>query len=199
MDISLIKNYLFDNYLEILGVLLTFCYLFFSVRGKALLWVFGFLSAVLFLIVFYQNRFYAVGTLQIYYIVISAYGFWQWTKNAKATDQDSNIQNISKKQFILSSVFVVASWAIFWIILRKFTDSPVPFGDAFTTSMAIVGTWLLVKKTIENWLFFIISDIVSIALFIYQGLYPTTILFLVYTIMGIVGYFKWKKDMTKTL
>ena len=190
-------NYLTTNYLEILGVLLTFCYLFFSVRGKIWLWVFGLLSAVLYLIVFYQNRFYAVGTLQIYYIVISIYGFWQWAKKDTDKTDELKTKNISSKQLLATSTLVVAFWGVLWIVLSKYTDSPVPAGDAFTTSMAIVGTWLLVKKVLENWIFFIISDLISIALFIYQGLYPTTLLFVVYTIMGIIGYFNWKRDMRK--
>lgn len=190
-----ILNYLQANYLELLGMLLTFCYLFFSVRGKVWLWVFGFLSALCYLVVFYQNRFYAVGTLQFYYIAISVYGFYKWTKNASESGGESKIRSITKKQFLTSVVFVVLCWAALWFLLSRYTDSPVPLGDAFNTSMAIVATWLLVNKTLENWLFFIVSDAVCIGLFIYQGLYPTTLLYVVYAVMGVVGYWNWRRKM----
>lgn len=190
-----ILNYLRTNYLEILGMLLTFCYLFFSVRGKVWLWVFGFLSALCYLVVFYQSRFYAVGTLQIYYIVVSVYGFYKWTKNTSDDGSDGKIRNITKKQFLTSVIFVLICWVILWFVLSRYTDSPVPLGDAFNTSMAIVATWLLVNKTLENWLFFIISDVVCIGLFIYQALYPTTILYVVYVVIGVVGYWNWRRKM----
>ena len=78
-------------------------------------------------------------------------------------------------------------------ILIRFTDSPVPYGDSFTTSLSILGMWLLAQKYIEQWWFWFAVNIVSFGLYIWKGLYPTSILFAIYSVISIFGYFKWKK------
>ena len=79
------------------------------------------------------------------------------------------------------------------------TDSTVPIGDSFTTAMAIVATWMLARKIIEHWFLWIIANLVSIALYIYKGLYPTVILYAVYTAMAVYGYLIWQRSMRKEL
>ena len=91
-------------------------------------------------------------------------------------------------------------YAILWLGIRyllQFTNSAVPWLDAFTTATAIVGTLLLTRKVLDNWLFFIVSDFVSIALYAYKELYLFAVLFFVYTILAIFGYYKWKQDINK--
>lgn len=80
-------------------------------------------------------------------------------------------------------------------ILERFTDSPVPIGDAFTTALSITATWMLARKIIEHWWLWVVVDGVSLALYIYKGLYPTSVLFVFYTAMSVVGYYQWKKEM----
>jgi nicotinamide mononucleotide transporter len=81
--------------------------------------------------------------------------------------------------------------------LVRFTDSPVPWLDAFTTSLGIVATWMIARKILENWIVWIIADIVCIGLFYYRGLYPSILLFLVYTFLAVFGYFEWKNEWKK--
>jgi nicotinamide mononucleotide transporter len=81
--------------------------------------------------------------------------------------------------------------------LGRYTDSPIPFGDAFTTSLSIIATWMLARKKIEQWLIWIFIDLVSVGLYLYRGLYPTVFLFLVYTIMAGIGYLEWHKETKK--
>ncbi|HOL98307.1 MAG TPA: nicotinamide riboside transporter PnuC, partial [Bacteroidales bacterium] len=80
-----------------------------------------------------------------------------------------------------------------YLILKNFTDSDVPLGDAFTTALSFTATWLLAKKYIENWFFWIVVNIVSTILYVYKGLYPTVVLFTILTLLAFVGYHKWKK------
>ena len=77
----------------------------------------------------------------------------------------------------------------------KFTDSKVPVGDAFTTALSITATWLLARKILENWLFWIVVDLISTILYVYKSLYPSAILFFVLTVLAVIGYFKWKKAL----
>ena len=87
--------------------------------------------------------------------------------------------------------------AVIAYILVNFTDSDIPYWDAFTTAFSITATWMLARKIIEHWLIWIVVDLVSAGLYIYKGLYPTTVLFLVFTILAIMAYVEWKKDLNK--
>jgi nicotinamide mononucleotide transporter len=88
-------------------------------------------------------------------------------------------------------------FAFSWLLVR-FTDTQVPFLDAATTALSIVATWMMAKKKLEHWLIWIVVDTISIGMFILKGLYPTTLLFSVYTILAVYGYFEWKKAIKPT-
>ncbi|HSH52142.1 MAG TPA: nicotinamide riboside transporter PnuC, partial [Bacteroidales bacterium] len=107
---------------------------------------------------------------------------------------------ISKVGFPISLYLVLATAVLFGIIafiLVNFTDSEIPYWDAFTTAGSFVATWMLARKIIEHWLIWIIVDAVSLGLYIYKGLYATVILFAVYTLLAIIGYIEWKKELKK--
>jgi nicotinamide mononucleotide transporter len=80
-----------------------------------------------------------------------------------------------------------------WVVLKNYTDSPVPFADSLATSLSIVATWMLARKILEHWLVWIFVDAFSIGLFWYKGLFPTVVLFIVYTIMAVAGFIEWRK------
>jgi nicotinamide mononucleotide transporter len=85
--------------------------------------------------------------------------------------------------------------AVIAVVLVRWTDSPVPYWDAVTTALSIVATWMLARKKIEHWLVWVLVDSISIGLFIVKELYPTTILFFVYTILAVYGYYEWRKEL----
>jgi nicotinamide mononucleotide transporter len=84
---------------------------------------------------------------------------------------------------------------LIWYILKEFTDSPVPMADALATALSIVATWMLARKILEHWLLWIFVDAFSVGLFLYKQLYPTVVLFVIYTVMACIGYIEWKRDL----
>jgi nicotinamide mononucleotide transporter len=80
------------------------------------------------------------------------------------------------------------------MVLKEYTDSPVPYWDAFTTAVSFTATWMLARKILENWILWIIVDLVSMGLYLYRGLYPTLLLFGIYTTMAVIGYYKWLRS-----
>jgi nicotinamide mononucleotide transporter len=175
-------------------------YVFLSVKQNILTWLMGLLSSVLYIYVFFNSGFYADMTLQFYYVWISIYGWIIWARG-KTTDQGKMafpVTNISKKLAFILIVVSLILWALIWFILKKFTNSPIPIGDSFVTSLSILATWMLARKIIEHWLVWIIVDLVSLILFLYKGLYPTSVLYAIYTIVAVWGYLEWKKDLTKS-
>jgi len=187
--------------IEILGVLFALIYLYFSIRQNIWLWPFGILTSAFYIYVFYHSRLYADMGLQIYYLVVSIYGWYYWLYGGKSGKKDSlGISFVTLKSglFLLLLTFVV-----YWLLLATLKNVPrwldIPasqliYWDAFTTAVSIVATWMLARKIIEQWWVWVVVDAVSMGLYIYKGLYPTAGLFLVYTGLAVVGYFQWKKD-----
>jgi len=197
----MIQNYeewIILNWVEIFGTLLGIAYVFLSIKQNILTWLMGFLTSALYIYVFFHSKFYADMALQGYYVWISIYGWWLWSRG-KTSISGRSILPVSQLKFkpaILLSIIAIGLWTGIYFILKNYTDSPVPFGDAFTTALSIVATWMLARKIIEHWLIWVIVDFVSLILYLYKGLYPTSILFLIYTGAAIWGYIEWKKEIT---
>jgi nicotinamide mononucleotide transporter len=189
------SEWLAENYIELLGALLSIIYLLLSIRQNILLWPVGILGAVLYVFVFFQTKFYADMGLNIYYFFISIYGWITWSK---AGGQDQQGMPVVRAGMVRGLILITIFFFLFLVmgyLLDQFTDSPVPYWDAFTTSGSIVATWMLTKKIIEHWILWVIIDLVSLGLYIHRGLYPTTVLFAIYTTMAIVGFIQWKKAL----
>jgi len=186
------------HYIEILGVVFSILYLYFSIRQNILLWPMGIISALLYMVVFFQSKFYADMSLNAYYLFISIYGWMVWKQGRSQHGKKMPINRISLK---LGVILMFITTAVFFgtgFILSRYTDSPIPFWDAFTTALSFTATWMLARKILEHWIVWIIVDSVSMGLYLYRGLYPTLVLFAIYTTMAIVGLIEWKRDYSKS-
>ncbi|HDR50911.1 MAG TPA: nicotinamide riboside transporter PnuC, partial [Mariniphaga anaerophila] len=152
-------------------------------------------------IVFFQSGFYADMGLQVYYVAISLYGWYYWLKGGKTVTKAGKKQvAVTKTPRIIlfySLLVTIAIYGVLLYILLHFTDSTVPYMDSLTTALSITATWMLAKKYIEHWLIWIFVDIFSAGLYVYKELWPTVILFIVYTVMAVLGYREWKKDLIR--
>ncbi|HAH25129.1 MAG TPA: nicotinamide riboside transporter PnuC [Prolixibacteraceae bacterium] len=195
---EIIIKWLSGNYIELLGAILGFAYIFFSIRQNILTWPVGLLTSVLYIWVFFDSKLYADMGLQMYYVVVSIYGWVEWVKGNPTSTESKEELKVSRLSMNMGLVLAFASIAIFmlmWYVLKNYTDSPVPFGDSLATSLSIVATWMLARKILEHWLVWIFVDGFSCVLFWYKGLQPTVVLFVVYTFMAVLGYIEWKKSM----
>jgi len=190
-------QWLQHNWLEIFGALTGLLYIYLEIKGNIWLWPVGIISSVVYIIVFFVSKFYADMSLQVYYLIISIYGWALWArkKETLADKKELKISRVPKKIYLLLIIITLVLWAAIGIFLDKLTDSPIPYWDAFTTALSITATWMLAKKYIEQWIIWIIADLVSMGLYIYKDLIPTAILFTVFTTMAFVGYFNWLKIM----
>lgn len=191
---EIILKWLSGNYIELLGAILGFIYIFLSIRQNIWTWPVGLLTSALYIWVFLHTRLYADMCLQVYYVAVSIYGWYEWLKgNASDKGEQLTISRMSFKLAIVLSVISVLLVLFMWMVLKNYTDSPVPFADSLATSLSIVATWMLARKILEHWLVWIFVDAFSIGLFWYKGLFPTVVLFIVYTIMAVAGFVEWKK------
>jgi nicotinamide mononucleotide transporter len=187
-----------DFFIEILGAVTGLIYLYFSIKQNIWLWPWGIITSILYIYVFFRAKFYADMSLQFYYLGISAYGWYFWQKGGKK-EKGSVLPIIRAKvkEWFLFVLITILLTLISGYGLDHYTDSPLPYWDAFTTAGSIVATWMLARKYLEQWLFWIVIDAVSLGTYIYKGLYPTVILFSVYTGLAVVGYFQWRKEWRK--
>ena len=193
-------KWLSGNYIELLGAILGFAYIFFSIRQSILTWPVGLLTSIIYVWVFFNTKLYADMGLQLYYVVISIYGWYEWVKGKSTSSggkEALKISRLSLKLGLVLSFTSVAVCLLMWFVLKNYTDSTVPFADSLATALSIVATWMLALKILEHWLVWIFVDAFSIGLFWYKELYPTVVLFVIYTVMAVVGFIEWKKEMEK--
>ena len=186
------------NMVEIIGTLSGFLFLYLEIKQSKWLWPVGLFSALMYIYVFFVAKFYADMGLQFYYVIISIYGWFHWSRSKGKDAIELSVTNLSIGLFIklpLASLFIYIGISF---ILLNYTDSPIPYWDSFTTALSIVATWMLARKILEQWLVWVLVDAVSMALYIYKELYPTAILFAVFTVLALYGYFQWKKDLAKS-
>jgi len=192
-------NYLQAHWIEITGAILSLIYLYLSIRQKVSLWLFGIISSVFYIVVFFESKLYADMSLQFYYVVISIYGWINWKRGELKSGRELPATQTTKRLCVNLIIATLIIYFIYYFVLAKCTDSPIPKSDALVGALSVIGTWMLARKLIENWLVWILADALCIGLYIYKGLYPTALLFVIYTIMAGVGYWQWKKSANMTI
>jgi len=194
---EVVFTYLQANWIELLGSVLSIIYLYLSIKQKASLWIFGFLCSALYVVVFFQSKFYADMSLQFYYLGVSVFGWISWKAGKPENRKELPVKRTTPLSGVIILLIALILYFVYYFILTGYTDSPLPKADSFTTALSIVATWMLARKMIEHWWLWIIVDSVSTGLYFYKALYPTAILFVIYTIMAIIGYRQWKKSLPK--
>ena len=192
--ISEFLSWFFRSYLEILATITGLIYLVYSVESKIQLWFFGLITSLLYVYVFFTSGIYADMGINVYYVIISIYGWYHWKFPGKKEKKELPVSKITLKTgLVLLGITLVLFIAIAEILIH-FTDSQIAWFDAFTTAFSITATWMLARKILEHWLVWVMVDSLSAILYIYKGLYPTVLLFVVYTALALVGYRQWIKQ-----
>lgn len=169
-----------------------------SYRNNILLYPAGIISCCLSIFLLAESKLYADSALNIYYFIMSIWGWMQWVKRTK-TSHHLPITSANRNDWRIVSTISIGGFALIFLILKRFTDSTVPVMDAFVTATAWAGMYLLAKRKVENWLLLNVSNIVAIPLLFYKGLPLYAILTIVLFIVAVFGYFKWRKIMQEEL
>lgn len=198
---EVLTTWMWENNIELAGALLGLLYIFFSIRQNIFTWPTGLLTSLLYIAVFYRAGFYADMGLQLYYAFISVYGWYYWIRGKSNNTEalSARVKKTSLKLFLIISAVTILIYGVLLLVLLNFTDSTVPYMDSLTTAFSITATWMLARKYLEHWLIWIFVDLLSAGLYIYKELWPTVVLFLVYTVMAVIGYYEWKKDLTERI
>jgi len=201
-----IAGFLFSQYkdystiqitLEAIAVLFGIASVVFSKNNSIWLYPTGLISTIIYIYLLYDWELYGDLIINLYYFYVSIYGWILWSKRYGNSNDYLKITIISRRDCVIS-VFIFIISLIFvsgiYVFLERF-DKWWAYADIFMTGLLFVGTWLLAKRKLENWLFLIAGDIIAIPLFYLKGYTLTSILNLFLTLIAIYGYIAWKKTL----
>ncbi len=195
--LSSVLNYFQDlPWLELIAMLLSLAYVILAAKGSLWCWPAAFISTALYTFIFYDVLLLMDSALNAYYLLMAVYGYWQWSKQtdntqSKATELTIISWGLGWHVKVCVVLAVIASCMGYF--MANNTQADFPYLDTFTTVYAVFATYLVAQKVLENWLYWIVIDLVSIYLYIEKGLVPTTVLFIIFVVVAIYGYAKWLK------
>jgi nicotinamide mononucleotide transporter len=189
-----------DIILEIIAVIFGFLSVWFSKENK--IWVFptGMISTAIFVYLLLKWALLGDMMINVYYFIMSVYGWYIWTRRVDATHVTPISTTTSKEKKY--SVFIFIATLIFIFVVYQYFEKWnhwTAYVDTVTTAIFFVGMWLMAKRKIENWIYWIIGDIISVPLYFYKGFTFTSFQYLIFTIVAIFGYLAWKKHLNKPL
>ena len=179
---------------EILAVVLAVLYLFLAIRQNIWCWAAAAVSTTLYLFIMYEAKLYMESVLQLFYLAMAAYGWYQWRRGG-ANHTELKVSTWPGKYHAIAIVAVFALVFVSGELLSRYSSAALPFADSFTTWGAVVATYMVARKILENWIYWFVIDAVSVWLYLSRELYFTAGLFMVYLVMIVIGYRKWRASM----
>ena len=190
MDLSVI--------LQAVGIALGLLYLWLEYKANIWVWVVGAIMPFVHGTLYLTKGIYADAAMQLYYVLAGIYGLAVWLRKPSAKSEDKHEGNIRHTPVgwivPLVAVYAVLHVALYFL-LSEFTDSTVPFFDSMSTAMSIVAMWMLSRKLVEQWLVWLVVDMISVGLYLYKGIPLTAGLYMLYCALAVAGYCRWFKMM----
>ena len=192
-DVALFFHNLDFNWtiIESIAVFFSILYVVLAVKENIWCWVAAGISVILYIYICFSAQLYPETGLQFFYLFMALYGYYNWNKKEQSLQISE--WSISKHLFVLVIGAILTFLMGFYF--ATYTNAKMPIVDSFTTIFSIFATYMVVKKILGNWLYWIVIDTVSVYLYFSRDLHLTSLLFIVYTIIAIFGYFSWIKKM----
>lgn len=191
-------QFLRNSLLELIAVVFAIAYLVLAVKENVLCWYAAGISTLIFLVIFWDVSLYMESGLQVYYLAMAAFGWYQWRS---ANDAPANLQvsmwSMQQHLIALSAIALLTFTSGY--LLNSGTDAQLPFLDSFTTWASVITTFMVVRKVLENWIYWLVIDSVSIYLYMDRELYFTSMLFAVYIVIIFFGWFSWSKSYQQSM
>lgn len=190
----LYQNLVDSSILEAIAVFFGILSVWYAKKENILVFPTGIISVVIYIYICFFAKLYADMGINFVYFVMSVYGWYMWSRK----DESKPLLPITwctKKDHMVSVLMLAGFFAVLSFFLSNYTDSNVPIIDSATTSIFIVGMWLMARKKIENWIYWIIGDVVSIPLYFYKDLALTSIQFTVFLVLAVMGFIEWRRKL----
>ena len=179
--------------LESIAVIFSLLYVILAAKENNWCWPAAAVSVTLYIYICYNAKLYPETALQIFYLIMAFYGMWNWRK--KTADNTLSVTEWRLQKHIL--IFISGAFLTFLMgfYFSTYTDAAMPLVDSFTTVFSLFATYMVAKKVLENWIYWIVIDAVSVYLYHSRELEQTGLLFIAYTIIAVFGYFAWLKKL----
>jgi len=189
---QLYSNILDTSWLEVVAVVFGILSVWFA--RKENIWVYptGIVNVLIYVYLCFFAGLYADMAINAFYFVMSVFGWYNWSRRDESMHHVP-ISSLSVNQWLFYILLIVVAFGIIYYVLFNFTDSTVPVFDSFTTSLFIAGMWLMAIKKIENWILWILGDVLVIPMFAIKGLAFTSIQYIVFLVLAVLGYIEWRK------
>ena len=189
-----------DIVLEIVAVIFGFLSVWYSKQNNILVFPTGMVSTIIFVYLLFKWDLLGDMMINGYYFVMSVYGWYIWTRKVDATHV-TPITRITDNEKKLSTAIFIATLLFVYLVYTVFDKWThwTAYVDTVTTAIFFVGMWLMARRKIENWIFWIVGDIISVPLYFYKGLTFTSLQYLGFTFIAIFGYLAWKKHLNSNL
>ena len=182
-----------SSQLEIVSVLFGLAYVILAARENSWCWPAAFIGTGTAVILFWDVSLLMESALNVYYLGMAIFGWWQWQYGSPTKDKLA-ISRFSKQQHLLTLGIIALLTLISGYLLSQNTGAALPYVDSFTTWSAVITTWMVARKILENWLYWVVIDAVSVWLYLQRDLYLYAALFVVYTIIAVFGYIIWRRN-----
>lgn len=194
--INILEQFKAISWVEWLGVLTGVLCVYLAVKENILNWPISIISVICYIYIFYHAKLYGDTLLQFYFLFTAAYGWYYWSYGkVNSIKSDRPISTLSKKSLLIYFVCVVFGSLLTGYLLKRFTDTDVPYIDSICTILSFTAQYLLTRKKIENWLIWILVDIIYIPLYVHKNLLATAILYFIFLFIAVKGYKDWNKKL----
>lgn len=179
---------------EAIAMILAIAYILLAIKQSLWCWPAAFFSTLIYTVLFYDVSLLMDSVLNAYYLIMAVYGWYSWKYGGKLQQEELAVSTygLSKNIKIIGILTIVS--LCFGYVMANYTSADFAYVDSFTTVFAIFTTYMLAKKILENWIYWIVIDAISIYIYIQKGLNLTAILFVIYTVLAFVAYKDWKKE-----
>lgn len=187
---------LLANWLENLAVAFGLVSVYLSTREKISSWPAAIINVGIFFFVFWKAKLYADAVLQIVYLLLSVYGWYEWLFGG-ANHARLDVSRARMRDWAILVPLAIVFAIGLGTFLARHTDSPVPYLDASLTATSLVAQWMMTRKQLENWVIWIVADIVYVPTFLARHLPSTAVQYAVFLVLAVMGYVSWRKSLTR--
>jgi nicotinamide mononucleotide transporter len=178
---------------ELVAALLGLAYLILAVRKSLWCWLAALISSAIYVAVMFGAKLYMQVALNLFYVAMAVYGYWEWRRGRDESGKVATTSWSATTHCGVAACVLALSGLNAWM-LSRYSDAASPFLDSFVTWGSVITTWMVARRVIENWLYWIVVDGIAAYLYFRQGLNPTGVLFVVYIGIVIHGYRVWTRD-----
>lgn len=179
------------TWLEVVGFVLAVWMVFANMRVRLIAWPLAIASSAAYLLLFAHSKLYGEASLQLMFIAVAAWGWWQWKFGHQADGSALAVRHLAPRDRWILAALTLAAWPLLGALLHRFTDSDVPWLDALPTAGSVAGQWLLGRQYVENWPVWLAVNVFSIGLFAIKGLWLTVALYALFAVLSVVGWRAW--------